>query len=238
MFISGSHRKAGGDPLFGSVSLLLHGNGSFADSSVSNLTPTLINTPTIDTTNKKWGSGSMKFVAASNQAVKYPFTNNTAGVFQDVAGTTNGCLEFWTRFTSTNYTALMGAQNGLFGAGAWAVDINYSFTGSIDMWFMPWSTLTPVFTSGGAGSFNDGNWHHVAFAKQGTTFRFFIDGVLIQTQTLPATCAPPTQGVYIGGDEGLSTRYSDCWIDDVRITAGAARYTSAFTPPTAEFPNS
>lgn len=236
MFISGSHRKlTGTDPLFGSVSLLLHGNTNFADSSANNFTPTLTNTPTIDTGTKKFGAGSMKFVRASSQAVTYPNNSATAGVFSGTGS--SGTVELWFNFTSTsNYAHLIGAQNGIFGAGAWSVVTNYSFTGSIDMWFTDFSNSVPIFTSG-ATNYADGLWHHLAITRSGTTMRMFIDGVLVNTQTVPATISAPPGVLSLGTDQAVGRSY-DGFIDDVRITAGAARYTSAFTPPSAEFPNS
>lgn len=40
----------------------------------------------------------------------------------------------------------------------------------------------------------------------------------------------------LGSDGGGSTRYFNGYMDDFRVTQGVARYTAAFTPPTAAFP--
>lgn len=77
-------------------------------------------------------------------------------------------------------------------------------------------------------------WHHVALTREGATFRLFVNGVLGATATSTAALYNNIYTpVTIGGD--LSGRWFKGWIDEVRITRGAARYTADFEPPTTEF---
>ena len=80
-------------------------------------------------------------------------------------------------------------------------------------------------------------WYHVAVTWDGTTLRFFVNGVIGTTHT-GVTITPSTNQVIVGGTgpgaSGLFTGY----IDDLRITKGVARYTANFTPPTAALPTS
>jgi hypothetical protein len=80
-------------------------------------------------------------------------------------------------------------------------------------------------------------WYHVAWTRSGTTFETFLDGVVGATATSSSAIYNGSQAVAIGGNPGVGDYYSG-HIDEVRITKGVARYTAAFTPPTAAFPNS
>ena len=41
-------------------------------------------------------------------------------------------------------------------------------------------------------------WHHFAITCDGTTFKFYVNGVLQGTQTLTGTFAPVTQPTFLG----------------------------------------
>lgn len=85
----------------------------------------------------------------------------------------------------------------------------------------------------------DGQWHHVAVTRQGSTLRMFADGVLIGTGTSSANYTSTVARLSIGYQVQGDSRYPfKGGIDDVRITKGVARYTANFTPPAAPFPNS
>jgi len=77
-------------------------------------------------------------------------------------------------------------------------------------------------------------WFHWAFVREGSVFTAYIDGVVQGTTTQTVSIPTAQDSFAIGTD-----RY-DGWtfyghMDEVRITNGAARYTAAFTPPTAAF---
>ena len=103
-------------------------------------------------------------------------------------------------------------------------------------------------TSGGATdasvrsqvSRNLNQWYHIAVTRQGSAFRLFVDGALVSTGTNPnAIASSASTPISVGGSPvyGSAATLSGL-IDDVRITVGTARYTAAFTPPTAAFPDS
>ena len=77
-------------------------------------------------------------------------------------------------------------------------------------------------------------WQHVAVTRASGTIRFFLNGTVSGTTITGATGATWTfnsnRNTRIGGDN-----QGQAWggyIDDVRITAGVARYTASFTAPT------
>ena len=79
-------------------------------------------------------------------------------------------------------------------------------------------------------------WYHIAVDFDGTTYRIYIDGVVKASSTTTFTFHDSTAVCMIGDDAGDIGQDFDGWIDNVRITKGAARYAGAFTPPTAPFP--
>lgn len=84
------------------------------------------------------------------------------------------------------------------------------------------------------GCMTANTWHHLAMARSGNLVRVFIDGVMVDSATISGTT---TTGAYqIGGVAGFDGGF--CWIDELRITADVARYTSNFAPPTVAFPDS
>jgi hypothetical protein len=78
-------------------------------------------------------------------------------------------------------------------------------------------------------------WIHVALTRNGNTFTMWVNGQSDGTNTISATMIyyPPV----IGRVQGLGVEYFNGYLDDFRITKGIARYTSNFTPPTAELPD-
>ena len=79
----------------------------------------------------------------------------------------------------------------------------------------------------------DGNWHHVAFTRSGTSLKGFVDGVQSGSTATNSTdydnAAALTIGAYASTGLGRVVGY----LEDLRITKGLARYTSAFTAPTS-----
>ena len=78
----------------------------------------------------------------------------------------------------------------------------------------------------------DGNWHHVAFTRSGTSLKGFVDGAQSGSTATNSTdydnAAALTIGAYASTGLGRVVGY----LEDLRITKGLARYTSAFTAPT------
>ena len=71
-------------------------------------------------------------------------------------------------------------------------------------------------------------WTHIAWSKQGTTLRGFINGVLENTVTNFTTNLTASGTSYIGAlvDGWMATGY----ISNLRLVVGTALYTSTFTP--------
>jgi len=86
---------------------------------------------------------------------------------------------------------------------------------------------------------DSGAWFHYAFVNDGGTAKQFLNGASVSTNT---SFSPDhdyvTGGTWtarLGGYTPASGYAFDGYMQDVRITKGIARYTAAFTAPTAEF---
>jgi hypothetical protein len=78
-------------------------------------------------------------------------------------------------------------------------------------------------------------WYHLAVVRSGSTLYFFVNGELAGTDTTTYSIVTPNR-LYIG-QNGIADLFQPFGIlDEFRLTA-AARYTTAFTPPTQAFPN-
>ena len=75
-------------------------------------------------------------------------------------------------------------------------------------------------------------WYHIAASRQGSSFRFFINGSMVgSTQTISGTLSDYANAVTIGGRTTAGyLEYFNGYISNVRIVKGTALYTSSFTP--------
>ena len=55
-----------------------------------------------------------------------------------------------------------------------------------------------VGPEGEGDEFATGDWHHIAGVKEGTNFKFYIDGEVVDEQTVPANHAQGAEKLYIG----------------------------------------
>lgn len=82
-------------------------------------------------------------------------------------------------------------------------------------------------------SSSSGGFRHYEISRAGTTLRVFEDGVLKGSGSLSGTAN--FTGLVFGKYAPNGNLWFSGYVDEVRITGGVARHTSAFTPPTAEF---
>ena len=220
------------DPLFSQVKLLVHADTGFADRSSSARAVTNVGGVGIDA-GAKFGAGAASFTAAG-QRLDYAATdaamNLPAGAFT---------IELWMKPVAFGTTGVRTLVSRNVFENGWNLEVGQAGT----VYF------TVVWTSGAMTSIGsstaqawvNGTWYHIAVTRQGTTYRIFRDGVLLHTRasearTIGTNASAPVQ---VGGQSMNSSSSTPfALIDDVRITVGTARYTAAFTPPTAAFPDS
>jgi len=218
-----------GDPLYASVSALLHMQGAnagttFTDEKGTAWTPS--GSPTTSTANFKWGNSSGSFAGTSGflQAADPTIANFGAADFT---------AEAW-----VYPKALAGTQNivGVYGDAdgrSWMLGI--SGTGISVAW-----SVSGTYESSrdkGAAGITIGAWQHVAMVRSGTSLLAFINGVLVATFAIGSDVLSSTVGkkLKIGGNS--QNQWLNAYVQDIRITKGAARYTANFAPPSRQFPD-
>lgn len=121
-----------------------------------------------------------------------------------------------------------------------------TFQDIISFWVgAPRLAIYPTSITGTFGISNNVSWHvtspaslvvntwiHLACSCSSGVLKLFMNGVLYNTSTMGGSWSSGTINV------GKISSYSFTgWIDEIRITNGIGRYSSAFPPPTAPFPN-
>ena len=82
------------------------------------------------------------------------------------------------------------------------------------------------------GGIKYNTWHHYALARNGNSYRSFLNGKLINTITSSSSPHANAQNIGIGAANNATEPFAGN-IADVRIVNGTAVYTADFTPPTA-----
>jgi Concanavalin A-like lectin/glucanases superfamily len=80
-------------------------------------------------------------------------------------------------------------------------------------------------------------WHHVAYTYDGTTHNLYIDGVVVDTETVPGDIRTPTSG-WLGSIDGNNELYKG-QLDEIRIwnvvrTAAQVQMDMHHSPPGTE----
>ena len=219
------------DPYYGAVSLLLHGDGAdgsteILDSSSDPKTVTAVGDAQISTTQSKFNGSSLKF-DGSGDSLQLPHNADFS------LGSEDFTIEFWL-LTNQNNIGAPVAHRSAAGAGAtnWLVTLNYPTQDKLALYLSDGSSyvVNGLITT---SSVNDGQWHHYAATRSGSSVRVFVDGILENTATTISSVSSTARILQIGNDE--DGNYLNGYIDDLRITKGVARYTSNFTPPTQPF---
>jgi hypothetical protein len=210
------------DPLRSSTSLLLRGNGtngstSFTDESPNGLTVTNNGSVTVNTTTKKFGTGSMAF-SGSNTLV-----TNGSGI---VLGTGDFTIECWV------YPTVVNSDDGVWSLCTSTAETSYQIALAIynSAIFMKHSSNTNL---SGTTTLAINTWYHIAVSRMLGTMKVFVNGVQESSvaSTYNYTASYALLGTYYSSGLNLNG-----YIDDLRITKGYARYTANFTPPTYEDP--
>jgi hypothetical protein len=182
----------------------------------------------IDTTTKKYGTGSMEFDGTGDYLFIPPSTaNNLLSL-----GTGDFTVETWVNFTST--------------AGDPCICSGYA--DASNGWYLQYYSGEIEFALGSsaiierATTLSTGTWYHIAVTRASGSLRLFLDGTQLgATVTGNTSNFNVTNGFYLGilnSTFAPSTRTLNGFIDDLRITKGVARYTANFTPPGGPFQNS
>lgn len=222
------------DEFFASVALLLHGNGSngsttFIDSSAVPKTVSPSGNAQISTNQFKFGGSSMYFDGVGDFLTAPSSTAFNLATFDFV-------IEGW--FYPTNVAAGASIMSRRFdNATGWCLVINGA--GGMSWRLVVGGVWTDGFCATTTGLIQNNTWYHIAATRSGSTFRIFVNGVQVSTATNAGAVQDTPYALRVGTstinpNEVPFTGY----MDDVRLTIGAPRYTANFTPPTLQFPDS
>jgi hypothetical protein len=142
-------------------------------------------------------------------------------------GSSNFVIEYWTQFKGA-FSAPPFNKGGLNSQGG---------------------VLNQIFDYNGQGNrfriyYNDGgtftswplvqnNWYHVAYVRNGTTIRVYVNGQQTPTTaTVSGTMTLPPFWSIMGVNTGNANEGAPSLVQDFRVSIGTTRnYTSSFTPP-------
>lgn len=241
------------NPLFGYITdvSLVNGTALYKGSFVPPLAPVTATAGTTLLLNMDKGaaidssrSNDLETVGDAKIVKKSPYTGNYSSMYFDgtgdyviaplstknAFGTGNFTAEMWLYPTAfANYKSLWGCSSGAASSTGFHTGLNAS--GNV---FIYSATAFKVTTT---NAMNLNAWNHVAFVRNGTALNIYINGVLGGTWTL--TTQTFTDGYcWFGAAPGYASEYYTGYLADWRITNSQARYTAAFTPPTAPLPTS
>jgi len=206
------------DPYASNVSLHLkmdgaNGSTTFTDSSPNALAVTAVGNAQISTAQSKYNGSAGYFDGTGD------YLSIAANSAIDL-GSGDFTIEFWVR-----PAAKTNAVDAVFGYG------NYSC-----MFYHNGTNWTLEMSS--TGSSNQlvitctvtlNTWQHIAIVRNGSSIVVYKDGVSSATGTFTGTVTTNARTLRIG-DNGNSQNING-YIDELKITKGVARYTSAFTSP-------
>ena len=149
-------------------------------------------------------------------------------------GTGDFTMESWFKTTATStdsYYRRMLLLDGPTGNNSSNIQLAFTADGKVNAW----TTDGQIDILSSAG-FNDGNWHHTAITRSGTTLTLWVDGASAGSVTTSQSFSPnggsprPRIGNYSGSGEQGDWNGS---LADIRIVKGTAIYTDIYTVPSA-----
>ena len=169
----------------------------------------------VDTTTKKYGTGSLSFDGTGDY-LKAAFGNNFD------FGTGPFTVEFWLYLNATTNQCFLDLRTGS--------PFLFDYSSNALRYYANSTVIT-------GSALSTGQWYHIALTRDSSSNnRMFVDGTQTGSTVSNSTNLTGTTIAYIGanyvGGDALNG-----FIDDLRITKGVARYTTAFTPPDKAFPN-
>lgn len=226
------------DDYFGQVVLLLRGEGAngsttFVDHSSYGRSVTRNGNVQMDTAKMRNGRPSIKFDATDDWLLVADAAELSIGALNQ-----EWTFECWLWFDSSPTgggiaDAMQNFQN--YPASSWEIYFNGSGTN-----FSAWSASANSYSVIAAELIPTGQWVHFAVCQSGSWLRMFYNGVQKGATNLGGSYQynNGTEPLYIGGF-GLYSRSSTMngWMSECRFTVGYGRYSGAFTPDTADFPD-
>lgn len=183
----------------------------------------------LDTAIKKYGASAGLFDGNAD------YISTTANGFWSL-GSADFTIEAWVRLATTtpsgNFWSIIAQR-----ANNSSADYSVSF-----ITFQNSTIVGLVIRTGGLSSDNAtvqtpnipvGVWTHIAFTREGNTLKAWVNGELVAQTACSGSINNATSPVRIGAFDNpvWSGSYLNGSIDELRVTAGIARYKVGFRPP-------
>jgi len=204
------------DPNWGSTVLAMSFNTDFTDSKGHAITS--YGGCAIDTTTKKFGTGSVYFDGVDDYL-------SAADSSEWDFGVGDFTVEVWVRLASTPTGISMFVDHAFGGIALYTrADSKVAIGQDNVLEKLVGNTVLAINT-----------WYHVAACRLGGVLMLFINGVMDATPVVDNAVYTSTNRLCIGtGNEGTQYRLNG-YLDDLRVTKGYSRY-GRFTPPTQALP--
>jgi len=213
-------------------SFLCHFNGSngatsYVDNGVNDLTITSTGTAALSTSVFKLGTASIDCTGPITNHVEIDgpagnplyFAANDFTVDIHVKIPTTGSTTGWLITNNIELSSLHGS---------WSI----KYDDSVQRIEVLWQDVSNVTQSTGLiGPVLDTEWHHIAVSRSSTSLYIFVDGILVQTNTIGISqeFGRDSTDTYIG--------YASCYVDELRIINGTAEWNDNFIAPYLEWTN-
>ena len=207
---------------------LLHFNGADGGTTFTDeigKTWTRVGSAVTKTAWKKFGTASGYF-SGGNDRIYTPDHADFA------FGTGNFTIDLWIKTTQTTEGHIVYQGNDSETAATVAFWIRMS-GGKVS--FVPDYRNSPYHVIESQANVNDGNPHHVAVVRYGDTFTLYVDGTSQNSVTLADFDMTDSSNNLSVGKMGPTWYAYIGYVDELRISKGIARWTSNFTPPSAEY---
>jgi len=206
-----------------SAVLVLHCDGTdasttFTDSSLTPKTVTAVGNAQIDTAQQKFGTGSGLFDGTGDY-LNVPDSNDwnfgsgalTIDSWVRVNSLDGELSIFRQESSTTNYQSFHVSSNGAVG------------------FYHEVNDVAAVNIATGSGQISTGTWYHIALTRNDSDgWNIWINGVQKASLSDSSSLPDYASGVSIGSN-------FNGWIDELRVSKGVARYSSAFTPATSAY---
>ncbi|HVG51538.1 MAG TPA: LamG-like jellyroll fold domain-containing protein, partial [Xanthobacteraceae bacterium] len=219
----------GPDPTGLETVLLVHADGtegstSFPDASRHDQLEGTSTKPTVNTTVKKFGTGSMNFPGGST-ALLY-------GHSEDFEfGTGDFTIDWQERRASTGNAYCVAARDTITTYVPWLI---HSVGGRCVFYATSDGANWNIANNVDMGPLTANVWTHRAITRKAGTYRFFQDGVLQGSFTNGAQIVANANPLSIGYAQSGAIQFVG-QIDEFRIVKGVAAWTQNFAPPLAPY---
>lgn len=204
--------------------LLCHFDGGLADRSGKTLTAN--GNATASTTQKKFGTHSLSLDGSGDYL-------NSANSDDFRFGNGDFTIEFWlysnVAWSSQPTSASICGQKLNDSSSGWVLYRDGGYPTKINARI----GLQNNFPTGSTPT--QGVWEHWALVRNGTSLKWYKNGVQDASTTSSVNVNDTTGRFLIGLADTWANSYLNGYIDELRISKGIARYTSNFTPQTQPF---